>query len=835
MRNTTLAATLSFAAGLGLGCPLLAMAQSAGEAQSQDEFMSILGEEPDQTSQPAPTESAPGNAKTGAGASAGGSGSQETQAAPEEGALDVIPVDSRTNARPQQGTPEKPRHESTMPIEEIVVSATKRDTSLMETGIAISVLDSDQMKFQDINTLEDMQNSVPGLNVGAVMGTPLITIRGVGLNLLSGLGNPGVASHYDGIYLARTGSAAMASVDLDRVEVLRGPQGTLYGRNATGGSVNFMSKRPADEFGAGLTAALGDFGRWSYEGYAEGPVLLDDLAMRAYFKQEGFDGYGINETNGHSMGDNDSIMGRLALTYQVTESLGLYGSYSRRDDEGTYPYSTALTTVTSLGGVEFPAEQQSYEPYNVKALRDPHAEKTTNVGNLTATWQLGDYTLKSITGYVGHDRNEDMSAPEIERFVVYIFRYETSDAWSQEFNLSGSWFDGTLDWLVGAYYTVDKGASPFGAFINLDELFAQNSSTGQVLVFSPVSLTRDMSQAVFLDGSWSVLDDLRVIFGARLSEDRRELTRTFKPYIEDTQTGQPASTTVSEALIGTNLAVQTCEDVHNDRTFSSMDPKLGIEWDVAQDTMVYMQYQTGFKSGGFNAATGCEDSYEPERIKAYELGLKTTQLDGGLVIKTAVYSYDYSDYQVEKVEGFGSVIDNAAAAGSRGAEIEATLVPATWLTVDAEYSYLDAVYKDYMARDNFNNSHVAVQDGPIEDLSGNRLSRSPKHTVSIGATFSTDIDRFGLGTARFRVEGYYSDDVYFREFNRPIEKQDAYRTANAFLSIDSAGEMFSLSMFAKNITDARYQVGQISFDSVYYRGAYFAPPRTLGASLSVKF
>jgi len=835
MSNEKLVAVMGLAASLGLGYPLLGMAQASDEAQSEEDIMSIIEGDQGGTPQAATAAAAPSETdatQVGSDNSSAAAPTQDTQTATQADLLDVIPVHSKTAG---QDTQAQPHQRSAAPIEEIVVTATKRDTSLMETGIAISVLDSEQMKFQDMSSLEDMQKAVPGLTVGTVMGTPLITIRGVGLNLISGLGNPGVATHYDGIYLPRTGSAPLSSVDMDHVEILRGPQGTLYGRNATGGSVNFMTRRPAQEFGAGLTVGGGDYARRFYEAYVEGPVLRDDLAMRAYFKAERFDGYGVNETNSHSIGGNDALMGRLAFTYQPTDAVDIHGSYARRDDEGVFPYSTALTGVRSLGGVDFPMDHQSFKPFNMKALRDPSGDKTTDVGNLTVTWRPGDYTLKSISGYVGHQRNEDASAPEIERFVVYIFRHDFSEALSQEFNLSSNWFDGRLNWLVGTYYTVDKGGSPFGAFINFDEFFAQNSSTGQVLVFSPTSNTKDTSAAVFLDGSWSALDNLRVIFGMRASQDGRALDITFKPYFEDRTTGNPVTPTATNAILASNLVLQTCDHERHSRDFSSRDPKLGVEWDVAEGTLAYLQYQTGFKAGGFNTTNTCNQTYEPERIKAYEVGLKTTQLDGSLVFKAAVFHYQYSNYQVEKVEGFGSVIDNAAEASSLGAEIEVNFTPVDWLSLDAQYAYLDASYGSYMARDNFNNTTVFTADAPMEDLSGHRLSRSPENSLNLGATLTAAVDRFGLGLAHFRIDGSYTDDVYFREFNRPIEMQQAYSIYNAFLSLDSADEKFSLSLFAKNIGDERYQVGQISFDSVYYRGAYYGPPRTLGASFSLKF
>lgn len=723
-------------------------------------------------------------------------------------------------------------------MEEVMVTATKRTSSLQDTGIAISVLDSDDLTFRDINSVEEMENSVPGMKVGTVLGTPLINIRGIGLNFLSGLGNPGVATHADGIYLTRTGSVNAAAVDVERVEVLRGPQGTLYGRNATGGSVNFISKRPAESFGAGFTAGGGDYGREIYEAYVEGPVVGDQLGARLFWRQDQFDGYGVNETSGKSIGDNAASMGHLALSYDVTDALDLSASYVWRHDEGSYPYSTAVTTVRGLfypAGLEFDPSLQTFEPYNIKAVTEPTSERKTEIASFTANWSGAEYNFKSITGYTTHERDEYGHAAEIELFLVDIFRHEDSEAWSQEFNLSnGSWLGGRLNWLVGAYYQLDKGRTPYGSYINLGN--TAYFITGYQLVLPPESITRDTSKAIFIDGYYSILDNLRLVFGIRESKERREFTQTFQPYVADFNF-------VKNPLISGLLTplIESCDNLSSEKTFSSTDPKLGVEWEINDNTMVYAQYQTGFKAGGFDTSTGCEETYEPEEIEAYEIGIKTTLLNGELTLNAAAFNYDYTDYQVEKVEGFQSVIENAAEATSLGFEVETTYVPVAWLAIDAQYSYLDATYDEYFAQDNFLNSTVIASDAPIEDLSGNTLSRSPKNSLNLGLTFSYYLgqtgwgEALGLGNARFRIEGFYSDEVHFREFNRAEEIQDAYSTYSAFLSISSENERATLSVFARNIGDERYAVGQVPFDSVQYRGLYYAPPRTLGATLAFKF
>lgn len=721
-------------------------------------------------------------------------------------------------------------------LEEVMVTATKRDTTLQDTGIAISVLDADEMQFRDITNMEDMENAVPGLKIGTVLGTPLINIRGVGLNFISGLGNPGVATHYDGIYLPRPGSIGAASVDVAQVEVLRGPQGTLYGRNATGGSVNFQSKRPEHTTRAGATVGGGDYGREFYEGELEGSLDGETVAMRVYLRRDHFDGYGINETTGHSMGNNDTKEGHWGLSYQPNDALDVYLSYTRREDEGDYPYSTALTTVTPvLGGPEYPLEEQSFKPYNIKGLRQPFSNKITEIGNLTIDWRGGGYSLKSITGFVGHDRHEELSAPELERFVIYLHRNESTNARSQEFNLSNNeWFDGRLNWLVGVYYQIEEGATPAGALISIDELIPVN--TGSAVVFPPESKITDTTRAMFLDGYWSLQEDLRLVFGVRLSDEKRKLVQTFLPYFTEPSDNSPQTALLLDAL-KTQLSsfLVTCDAIPSTLHFSSTDPKLGVEWEITEDVMAYVLYQTGFKAGGFDTSTGCSEDYEPEEIESYEIGVKSTLMDGKLTLNAAAFYYDYKDYQVDKVDGFESIIENAAKATSQGFELETSYTPVHWFTLDAQYSYLDATYDEYITQDNFKNINVIVGGAPDEDLSGNSLSRSPKHSLNMGLNFTYNINQYHLGYLRFRIEGFYSDKVYFREFNEPMDRQDSYSTYGAFLSLYSEDDKYSLSVFGKNLGDERYLVGIVPFDTVRYRGGYYAPPRTWGASVTARY
>ncbi len=238
------------------------------------------------------------------------------------------------------------------------------------------------------------------------------------------------------------------------------------------------------------------------------------------------------------------------------------------------------------------------------------------------------------------------------------------------------------------------------------------------------------------------------------------------------------------------------------------------------------------ESGGFNVGNSCGQPIDPESIKAVEVGVKSRWLDGALTANAAVFHYDYDDYQIDRVVGLSVEIVNAAKASTLGAEIETSYAAADWLTLDARASYLDAEFDEYFQADPFRNSSGLAGDAPTEDLSGKRLNRSPKYTLGGGVSLE---DTFALtrfaSRARLRVEGFYSDEFFFREFNRPEDRQEAYGTLDAFAEVRWWDDHMGLRFVAKNLTDTRYLAGLLPLGTFYYRGGYYAPPRTFGAAL----
>jgi len=526
-------------------------------------------------------------------------------------------------------------------------------------------------------------------------------------------------------------------------------------------------------------------------------------------------------------------MGRFSAGYRPMPGLDVVAGYTYRNDRGDYPYSTPLTTVTSLSGVEYPRDEQTFRPLNNKTLRQPKTERTNHIASLNGDWALPwfeDVTLKSTTGFVRHVRDEASSIPEIDRFVGDAFRDETANSWSEELTLASKFFHDRLDLLVGFYFATLDADTTYDARIAAD-LFPLPTGMFATVVENNHPEEKEHAWAGYVDGSWGIWETLRFKFGLRYSLEEKEVIETRSLSVEDTL-GVPI--VLPDGVLNT----QACDHEKFEKSYSSLNPEAGLEWHVLPDAMHYVQFQTGFKTGGFNVANSCGKTVDPEKIKAVEIGLKSQWLDGTFTLNSALFGYDYTDYQVERINGLNIEQINAAKATVYGAEIESRL-STHWFSLDLSPTFLHSAFHDFSEADPFKNSSPLSSDAPVEDLSGRSLTRSPKFTLRGGI----DVDGTSyalrglmarapwLSSLRFRVEGFYSTHVFFREFNAPEDRQDAWGTMDAFVEPRWWNDHMGVRFIAKNLTDTRYLTGQLPLGALFYRGGYYAPPRTFGGEI----
>ncbi|MEL7199834.1 MAG: TonB-dependent receptor [Pseudomonadota bacterium] len=673
---------------------------------------------------------------------------------------------------------------------QIVVTATKREVSLGDVPATITAFDSEQIALTEITTNNDLQFTVPGLVAGYFNGSSQLTLRGIGANSSTGIDDPAVAQHIDGVYQTRTQAVALALTDVQRIEVLKGPQGTLYGRNSTGGAVNYVTNKPTDEFEGSIRAVVGNQGRLGGQIILSGP-LTDTLSARGNFYYNEQDGY-VDIVGGGGSPDlfaEETIAGRIALRFEPTSDLTFDLSYSTIENETVIGAQLVAVVNPAAAGFLLPGTF-STEINELVSEENPTGEISQDSFAATIDWSFGDgWNFKSITGY---SENEFSAlGVDVDYSASPFFRAagdtaNESESFSQELNLSYSG-DG-IDVVTGLFY--------------LDDSF------DQALGFPAFGLLTTFNQeseafALFADATVSVSDRFRVLGGIRYNTEEKEVTQT------------------------STLACPT--PVSGRERWSSTNPKFGLQYDVGDDAMVYGTWQEGFKAGGFDPAD-CISQFNPEEIEAIEIGLKATLFDGDGLLNIALFDYNYSDLQVQQLEGFVTVIQNAGRADVRGFDVEFQYGLTDELRVELSGSYLDTEVNDLFLNDPF-----AAPGTPAVDVSGSTLRRAPEFS----GTFALNYDAgFSDGSElQLRGELFVSDDIRFRFFdNEPAAFQDSYVIGNLYANFrPSFVDGLAVRAFVKNVGNERTLQGVIPFGAVGLQLGNYTRGRTYGLEASFDF
>ncbi len=692
-------------------------------------------------------------------------------------------------------------------IDEVIVTSQKIEQRIEDVGASISVLGADALEFRDLDSVSDIAISIPNLNYGEVAGAAQITVRGIGLNVETGFAEPAVAVHLDGVYLGRSNAAALGFGDLASVEVLRGPQGTLYGRNATGGVLNFNAKKPTDAMEAGLTAGIGSFEAFGVRGHLSGP-LSDALRARVFVDYKEDDGYIENVTTGGNEGGVENLTIRGALSWDVTDNLTADLSYLNVDQEWGGPSFEKLAPFLGFGTVDL-------RPNIINNDITPKSNIDMQVAALNLFWEGDGFTLRSITGYTTFERVDIFDGDQTTTDVLRSGRDEDADAITQEFNLTGSSFGGKLDWIGGAFYLNEDSTAitSVDAGVVGSVILSPNPppNPGGFLINSLAfnQLIEELeAYGVFADITINVTDALRLKGGLR--------------YSDETKSASQSVVNLDGLLIagGIGFPLQ-CQGFLSEVSFDDVSPKGGIEYDVSESVMTYAQYQQGFKSGGFNQA-GCTP-FEPEEVDSYEIGTKGIFADGRGYFSLSGFHYDYTNLQVLQIVGgaFG-FINNAASSSVNGLELEVQFDLAENFSVEFAGSWLDATYDSFI-------------DG-VNDFSGNMLSRAPEFTLFGGVEYGVPL---GCGFAeelRLRGEVFWSDDVFFRPRNAAADMQESYAVANVYATISGRDDRYQIRGFVKNIGDEEYLQNVIAlFTQEASLDGSYAVGRTWGVEVGVKF
>lgn len=698
----------------------------------------------------------------------------------------------------------QPEEDAVARLGTITVSAQKRDQSLQDIPLSVTALSEELIKDRGLSTIGDIASSLPAVQFSEFSGSGNVSIRGIGTAIVSGAGESSTAMHLDGIFLTQPKAFTMIQQDLARVEILKGPQGTLYGRNSTAGVINFISARPQEEFEAGGSVLYGNYDRIKADAYLTGP-LGDKVSARISAQYENRAGYITNVATGQEVDDLQAFGARLALDADLSDTWQSQLTLSYRDESFAGPVYDSFDANFAVPPVPEPFLSQiiALDPREVNSPVLYDSSKDLIIASLRNTFELSsNLQLVSLTGY--SEFNESGRFDGIGSLLldgnglplgVPLDRTASSEAISQEFNLVGN--GDRLEWLAGAFYysedikndsVTDLGAvtpPPFGplpAGIALNIVDQASEKSGY---------------SVFADGTYSLTDRTRIFGGARWLREELDQRLTTVGVCDGSITPQSFS---DEALTG----------------------RVGLQHDVHEGVMVYGQYSRGYKVGGFSQST-CNNPYGSETIDAFEIGLKSDLLQNRLRFNAAVFHYDSKNLQLEQATPTGIPVVNAPRASVLGADFEMNALLSDALSVDATLSLLDSQY------DEFINTDPLLGALPGADLSGIALNYAPAYSFNIGANW-TMAGPFG-GDITLRGEVYSTDDYNLREFDFPWTIQKGYTTYNAYATFVSADETYRINAFLKNGTDKDIRGGVLGFGGAI---GSFQPPRVYGVELSMK-
>ncbi len=746
-------------------------------------------------------------------------------------------------------------------IEELIVTAEKRETSIDSLPLAVTALGQEELAVRGIEGISDLQFAAPGLVFNIATDTAQVTIRGVGVDFTTMDSEPGVALYADGVYRGGLVSQGGLMFDLERIEVVRGPQGTLNGRNSTGGSVNMVSRLPGAEAGFEASMLYGSYDRYRVDLSGDLP-LSDVLAVRAAVAVDSRDGYADNNFLGTEPDDAKYTVGKFAAVYtpvdelevilraEVTDSERSGPAFIKTQDVVVPPLGItlanpggALTVPNSfcgpiscedaLGLTLTKGGIGSSNPRELFADLDQDYNLDSSGFSATVNWQAGDgLQIRSISSYfeLENDNRDDIDGSEIA--AVHSITISDIEEFSQELTLIGT--SGDLDWIVGGYYyssEIDELYSfdlpalqatfeaVFGIFGGLGGPLPPGSlaffgsridgSTTGVPFFDNRMLQDTKSVAGYAQGTYNFTDRLRGTAGVRYTRDEKDVAITFVA----------------------NIGVVPCVGIEHSEDWSEVTGKVGLDADLSDNTLVYGSISRGYKSGGFNAGD-CYDPYDPEILLAYEAGIKSSLLDGRMRLNVAAFFYDYTDIQARLFVNNAASVENASEAETYGAELEINWLAAENFRIDGSISLLHTEYQDHSAT-----NPIFPQIGTgctaglacLQSIEGNALLRSPELQATLTAEYDLDIGNAGLLT--LRGEYAYTDKVYHTIFNDEIASQDGFSLVNArVIWTPGAARMEGISVvgFVENIGDEEYAVSHTANATTGGVQSMFAPPRTWG-------
>ena len=724
-------------------------------------------------------------------------------------------------------------------LEELLVTAQKREQSVQDVGIAITALSGDQMEALSYTNAQQVTAMAPGVSTIQPNGEAnyAIGIRGVANSDFTTNVESPVAIYLDEVYISQMSGSGFMLFDMERVEILKGPQGTLYGRNATGGLAHFLTNKPSDELDGYVKLTYGDNDQIKAEG-AIGGALSDTVFARVSFSHHENDGYVTNQFPGSGddkLNNADDQAWRIQLLYEPNVDFSLLLNYRGSQQDIRTGFFEHITTTADgtlqpgatfnpvLGYTEIDANQ---DPFNGSFDRAGFNDLETQGLSATIKWQFDAFELTAISDFSTVERSYIEDSDGSPARVFNFFLNTDAEQLSQEVRLEGS--TDNVRWVAGVYYLdldiSDNNGIVTDAFIEApaDEGGFDIPTPFDAGVFNPYTSELE-SISAFGQFEYAFSDDLSATVGLRVINDKKDYQ--FQALVADFPNFE------AKDYLGGLVEIANIVELFTDGTsyVGSRDDtetafKAQLDWKPDENSLYYLSYNRGVKSGGFNAVIfpftdptlSYDDatlSYAPEQLDAIEIGFKKTFADGRVRFNGAAYYYDYNDYQAFEIIGVDTITRNADAE-STGFELELQATPTERLDLILGYA--------------FNEIDVTLPSG-VETTS----VQSPENTFNALIRYEVPI---GQGHLALQADAEYRDEHFFSLAGIEAVREDGYTLSNASITYYSADDKWSVSAYVNNLTDEEYLVQ--TFELGLFLGMteqYHGRPRWAGASFKYHF
>lgn len=688
-------------------------------------------------------------------------------------------------------------------IEEVVVTARKRSESIQDVPVAVSAIDK-ELKEANVRRLEDIQNFSPNLIIGRTPGIASganISIRGVSSSESDKSFDPAIGVMMDDMFLGTSSGVLLQNFDIDRVEVLRGPQGTLFGKNTTGGIIRVIRTPVTKEWNADISATVAEHGREDFKAVVNMP-LGDNAGLKVFGASIESDGYIKNTTLGRDVGGDDIQNYGFTALWEPTDQFSLklhYEKFKDDSEQGAYhnrntpaELTCTMELIGLTGGASGCASSSGDDEDRNSANGTNDSNNDYDTVIATINWDLGPALLTYIGTSRDMDEENNQHFDGSQSSLLDMRFFNDWHQKSHELRLSTQFSD-DIEVIAGLYHwDVD-----YDQRWDVGDLHYSLSLLGVVpLPLTPTTLSSNgqsqttESLAAFVSGDWHINDAWTLTAGLRWTKEEKDFIGGNGGVFYDPAAGDPIP-----ALL---------DPVPFNDEWTEVTPKVGVRYQPSDDLMFYGSYSEGFKSGGFfgrQANFNIDPTYDPEYVENWEIGMKSTWLDGAMIFNAAVFMSDYEDKQESilvpvDLTNVATVVRNAAVLEMLGVELELMYqITPEWF-VRASYGYLDAEYDDYMADLN--------GDGVVTDNSGLTSRRTPENTFGLTSTYTFEV---GPGEVSAMLSYRWTDEQETSADNHPRGHLDSIDNLSATLSYAWSEGRYRVTAFGRNMTDERQAGG----------------------------